>query len=275
LATATSEKTFEWNGRQVTYAQYKYEMARQNNAAIDAVNTLLVEDATKVLSVAADYGQQEFGGYLRTIVPGLIDKYGQVNAAVAVKYYQESRDFWFNNIYPTIDVQDSRRAAARYATAKTRGVLQYDALMPKYSVMDKAEPVIGYAMKTFMGDGYEPAARAARNAMTRAVASYHRDAILYNAGLDEAVYRVQRVARPGACAFCAMKALGSSRTWGSRKKVSVGTYAAHYHDHCSCSIETLYLGDKPIRPDYYDDFEAEYIAANGSLSKWRQMTGRK
>jgi hypothetical protein len=268
VATATSEKTYDWNGQKVTYTRYKYELARQNQIALDAVNNLLVDDARSTLAVAKDYGQQEMGGFLREVVPGMVDKYGKVNATVAMKYYQESRDFWFKNIRPQGLSRDAARGReTRYATKKTQGALQYTARMAQYDLQAKTEPIIGYAMKSFMGDGFDALESAATNAMTRAVASYHRDTILFNAGLDDAVYGVQRVARADACAFCAMMAFSSERTYsGAQLDVRVADYAIDFHDHCNCTIETLYIGDKPIRPDYYDKFEEDYNAASALRS---------
>jgi hypothetical protein len=118
--------------------------------------------------------------------------------------------------------------------------------------------------------------------MTRAVGSYNRDTILYNAGLDDAVVTVQRVAEADACAFCALMAFSSTRSAsGQSLDVRTTQYAVDFHARCRCSIETLYEGDDPIRPPYYDQFEEEYLdtykgnSVSDTLAEWRGATGRK
>lgn len=286
-ATNDTQTLVEYNGKQITYARYRYEVARQNQANLDHVNQLLLQDSRNVLSVGENFGQQEFGGLLRQSVPALITKYGGVNATLAMQYYQQTREMWLNTYGKDLAGVSSnarRTRETRYATARTRGLLQFEARMPKYDVQAKAEPVIGYAMQAFMGQGFPAAQTAAQNAMTRAVASFHRDAILYNAGLDEAVISVQRVAQPDACAFCAMMAFSSERSVsGKPLDVRTGQYAVDFHDHCNCTIETLYEGDTAIRPSYYDKFEQEYTDATAQgwtkakniLAQIRQDTGRR
>jgi hypothetical protein len=80
-----------------------------------------------------------------------------------------------------------------------------------------------------------------------------------------------------------MVAFSSERTVsGANLDVRLSQYAVDFHDHCNCTIETLYIGDKPIRPDYYDQFEADYLeasseagSAKGVLAQIRSNTGRR
>lgn len=269
-----------------TLDRQRYEATRQNQANMAKVEQLLLEEATPALRAGRNLGQQALGGFLREVVPGLVDKWGNVNAAVAVQYYTEQRLAW-QKANPTGFAttrgqrkalqQSSSRKADRVASAKLRAAT-YVAQIPKTDVRAVSEPIIGYGMSKFMNDGFDPMVDAVSNAMTRAVASYNRDAILYNAGLDDAVVKVQRVAEPNACAFCALVAF-SSPGW-TVSEVRTADYAIDFHDNCKCSIETLYEGDSVIRPDYYDQFEAEYADAykgNGfsdTLAVWRQNTGR-
>lgn len=264
MATPTKDPTFTFDGRQVTYQQYRFLLTQRNQATMNQVTTLLQDEASSVLKVARNYSQQEMGGFLRAVVPGLIDKYGNVNATAAMQYYADQRDAWLL-AHPSFGSgrtrEGAKRAAQRQAAAKLRGQL-YVARMAPQDVAAKAEPVIGWGMKRFTDAGFEASSTAVQNAMTRAVASYNRDTMLYNSALDDAVVTVQRIAEPGACEFCQMMAFRSSytvaRSDGSTNlvdNVRTSSYAIEFHDHCHCSIETLYEGDSPITPDYYKNFK--------------------
>ncbi len=235
----------------VSETRARYEAIRRNQATMQQVTTLLERESTKVLGVARDFDRQELGGFLRSAVPGLIDRYGQVNAVAAMKYYNEQRDL---HLLKT-GLRDYRRGSQRIAAAKLRSQI-YVASLPEFNTPAIAEPIIGWGMARFADEGFEAMESAVRSSMTRAVGSFNRDTIIYNAGLDDAVVGVQRVAEPTACSFCALIAFGSGQFYSRESRVS--NYAVEYHDHCHCSIETLYEGDEPFRPDYYDTFEAAY-----------------
>lgn len=274
-----------------TIERQRYEATRRNQANMAKVEQLLLDESTTALRAGRNLGQQAMGGFLREVIPSLVDKWGNVNAAVAVQYYDEQRMAWLKANPGTFsssasarkqNTQNRSRQADRVAGAKLRGVI-YKATAPSTNPLTVSEPIIGKAMARFMGDGFDPMVEAANNAMTRAVASYNRDAILYNAGLDDAVVSVQRVAEPNACAFCALMALSSNAQYLKGDSVRTADYAIDFHNNCHCSIETIYEGDTPLRPDYYDQIEAEYVdaaRAGGTrnpkqlLSEWRTATGR-
>lgn len=263
-----------------TLERQRYDAVRRNQATMQQVNTLLEREATKVLSLAQQFDQQQMGGYLRTVVPGLVDRYGNVNATAAMDYYNETR------ILAGQRLAMSARRAQRLAGAKLQSQV-YVAKMQTFDSVKLAEPIIGVGMKALMVDGFGSMADTVTNAMTRAVGSYNRDTITYNAGLDDATLTVQRVAEPGACAFCALLAFSSTRSVsGDSLDVRTTSYAVDFHNNCHCSLETIYEGDEPIRPDYYDQFEEEYLAsgvdsegqrnttAKDVLSTMRQVSGR-
>jgi hypothetical protein len=257
---------------------------------MDQVERLLIAESNKVLSLAEQFDQQQMGGYLRTTVPGLVDKWGNVNATLATKYYDETRLLWRQKNPTTFSPSASQRRLAtksatarsqRFAAAKLKSEL-YVASLPKFDVPQMSESIIGYGMQRFQADGFGAMRDAVTNSMTRAVGAHNRDTILYNAGLDDAVYKVQRVAEPNACAFCITVAF-SSPGW-TVSDIRTADYAIDFHDNCKCSIETLYVGDEPHRPDYYDKFEEEYIAAaqeagtsnaKNLFATLRAQTGRK
>lgn len=272
----------------LTRERAKYEATKRNQATMAQVETLLTREAQSVLAYGKDMSRMELGGFLRKSVPGLIDRWGNVNASAAVKYYDEQRLAWQqSNPRGALSTSSSarraetklrNRKAERFAAARLKSQV-YLAQMPKFDAVKLADPIVGYGMARFTEEGFEVMSDQVTSAMTRAVASYNRDTILYNAAIDDAVVGVQRVAEPTACAFCAMVAFGSGVMYGRESRVS--SYAIDFHNNCHCSIETLYIGDNPIRPDYYDQFEQEYIdsysggSTSARLQDWRAKTGRR
>lgn len=241
-----------------TRARERYLASRRNQATMEQVERLLERDSSLVLQAGRGFSQQEMGGFLRTVVPGLVDRYGNINATAAMQYYDQQRLAWLST--PAGQrYQDPRRASQRAAAARTRAAI-YVSRMPSFDAPALSEPIIGLGMKTFMKTGFEAMEQEVTRAMTRAVASYNRDTMLYNASLDDAVYAVQRVAEPNACGFCQLVAFESAYQT-TEEGVRTASYAIDFHNNCKCSIETLYLGDRPIRPDYYDQFEQNYQEA--------------
>ena len=230
-----------------------YVLASRNQAAMARVEDLLIRDSTKVLTKAKDLPQQELGAFLRLYTPSLIEKHGNISAAGALTYYQER--------YALYRAGLSRGVSARAAAAALEGAT-YAARIPKFNPTALAEGVINYGMSSFATGGFSRMESAVTSSLTRAVAGYNRDTILYNSALDPGVITVQRVAEADSCAFCQLMAFSSSRSAsGSGLAVRTGQYAVNFHDRCRCSIETLYQGDSPIRPPYYDKFEQSYTDA--------------
>lgn len=267
-----------WNGNKTTADRYRYELSRQQETTLKQVNDLITREAAQVVAPAAGFSQQEYGGFLRQVVPTLLDQYGRVNATAAIQFYDQSRDYWTKVLSDASQGgRDARRSAAtRFATARTRSSLAvaqgYAAqFADTYDTVSKTDAVVNFAMKVRAKSGHAPSVEAMNNALTREVASYHRDTVLFNSALDPYVSRVQRVAQATACEFCRLMALGSTNG-----KVRVSTYAAKFHSHCHCTIQPLFDGEQPVRPDYYDKFEKEYAEASkkgGSakniLAEWR------
>lgn len=259
-------KSWFWNGNKVTADRYRYELSRQQEITIKQVNDLITRQAGDVVAPAANFSQQEFGGLLRTVVPNLLDQYGKINATAAIQFYDQSRDYWAKELSNTSQGgRDAQRTAGqRFAIARTQGALQaaqgYAAqFADTYDTIAKTDTVVNWAMKVRAKSGHQPSVEAMQNALTREVAAYHRDTVLFNSALDPYVNRVQRVAQASACEFCRLMALGSTNG-----KVRVSTYAAKFHSHCHCTIQPLFEGEKPVRPDYYDKFEKEYSEASKS-----------
>lgn len=239
-----------------TYTRAQYELVKRNQATMRQVTALLEKESNDVLSLAREFDRNNLGGYLRSVVPGLVDRYGNVNAVAAMKYYEEQRNLALTGT----GLKDYRRGSQRIAAAKLKSQI-FIASLPQFDTPAISEPIIGWGMSKFVDTGFDAMKQAVTASMTRAVGSFNRDTIIYNAGLDEAVYKVQRVAEPTACAFCRLVAFESYRGGDVR----TANYAIDFHDNCHCSIETLYVGDKPIRPPYYDKFQENYVDAASNV----------
>jgi hypothetical protein len=267
------------DGRRITYTRWRYEETVKQERILAQVNDLVMNQASSALSVGARMGQQEYGGLLRVVIPQLIDQYGKVNATAAVKFYDQTQLAWL-----TANAEQARQSASRgnvrrkserVARARTQSAIQlaqtsvaeFSArFADTYKLAERSESVIGLAMKIRARDGHEPSVEAMNNALTREVASYHRDTVLFNAALDPNVSRVQRVAQASACEFCRLMALGSTDG-----KVRVSNYAVKFHDHCHCTIQPLFTGEDAVRPDYYDQFEKEYSQARKDAGSGRSQ----
>lgn len=259
-------KLVEYEGKRISYARAKYLETLKQESILRHVNEIVVDTATRSVAAGATLGQQDYGGLLRSIVPQLLNQYGTVNATAAMDFYDNAR-LLYARAYGSQARREVTRSsvkarANRYATAVTKsavtlGQMSFDEFQATfatdYKLAEKSERVIGYAMKVRAESGHKPSVDAMNKAMTREVASYHHDTILFNSALDPFVERVQRVAQASACEFCRMMALGSTDG-----KVRVSTYAIKFHDHCHCTIQPLYAGEDPVRPPYYDDFEKQY-----------------
>jgi hypothetical protein len=273
------------DGRRITYARWQYEQQVQQEAVIAQVNELITQQASAVATAGASLGQQEFGGLLRTTIPALLDQYGNINATAAIDYYDKMRAQWTDifgaEAVKQIGRKARRSAQQRYATAITGAKIKVatnaDAFVasyaPTYNTVAKTDAVLNFAMKVRAKYGHEASVQAMNNALTREVAMYHRDTVLFNSALDPYVEKVQRVAQATACEFCRLMALGS--TDGS---VRLSSYAAKFHDNCHCTIQPLFAGDRPVRPPYYDQFEDEYVDARSKgksteniLNEWRKL----
>jgi hypothetical protein len=241
-------------------ARELYLLARRNQASMRAVENELKRTTVRVLGAAEGLGQQQMGGFLRSVAPGLIDRFGQVNATAAARYYTDRKIAWLSSrnsggLASRQARQNVRRQASNRAAAELRSQLTL-ARRPAFNAVELSQSPVNHAMSLLQRGGFGSMRDGFTNSLTRAVASYNRDTILYNSALDNDVVGVQRVAEPGACGFCRLRAIGSI----SRGR-SIPTFAVEYHDNCRCSIETLYPGDEPIRPDYYKEFEAQYDEA--------------
>jgi hypothetical protein len=273
------------DGRKITWARYRYEQALKQQALLARVDSIAASQGRELANLGMDFSNQDFGGYLRSTLPQLLDQFGNVNARAAVDHFDNMRLQWYQLFGDTVNAsrKGRKRLADRYGVAATQGALYKAGINPEdfkaqfaegIDAVNKTDKIMNFVMKVRARDGHEPSVTALENAMTREVASYHRDTMLFNSALDPYAGRVQRVAQATACEFCRLMALGSTNG-----KVRVSSYAIKFHSHCHCTIETLWGSDEPVRPDYYDDFEKQYEeasrnsdgSAKGILAEMRQL----
>lgn len=231
-------------------------LALANRRTLLNVSSLMKAEAVKVISRGQGLDQQELGGYLRTVIPAIIARYGNLNAVTAADYYEKVRAI-----------------SAKNAPA-------YKAIVPTFDALERADTVINYGMATFMKEGFERLPQLLSIAMTTPVNGYNRSTLDQNAALDTSAKTVQRIAEPNACAFCALMAFSTTSTAEGQ---SIGTrtfsYAPDFHDNCHCTVEVIFEGQDPIVPDYYQDFASEYADTTGGstkdvLAQMRANTGR-
>lgn len=239
------------------YEQAKVIVTQENQQLLTTVSSRAKAETATILRESRRLERQAFGGFVRQTLPPLVDKWGAVNGRAALAHYEQLQDIYRQRqeIVMGSAIRSRRQAQARARRSFARRGLQgriYVAKMPRFNPVEIADPIVNGTLATFASKGFDAASIEAQNAVTRAVGSYNRDTMLFNAGLDENVAGVQRVAEPTACQFCVTMAFDSVRA------VRTSPYAVSWHNNCQCSIEVLYPGEAPIRPDYYNDFEREF-----------------
>lgn len=231
-------------------------LALENRRTMRHVSTLMQAEAVKVISQGQNLDQQQLGGFLRTTIPAIIARYGNLNAVTAANYYDQVR------------------------AISAKGAKSYRAVVPAFDALERADTIVNYGMATYMKEGFDRLPQLVATAMTTPVAGYNRDTIDHNAGLDTSAKTVQRIAEPNACAFCALLAFS---TTSSAEGKTIGTrtfsYAPDFHNDCHCTVEVIFEGQDPIVPDYYKDFAMEYDETQGGsakevLAQMRANTGR-
>lgn len=215
-----------------------------------------VQDLTEaaVLRVIPDFNlmtRQEAGGVVRSITRGTITRFGGAATQSARVSYEQMRE--------------AASAAGRYAAVG----LTLDS--PELS-----ESLIGGVMKNIAEDKTDEARRLLSNGLGKVVADVYRMTIVNNIERDSFAQGFQRIASPGACAFCALV---------TQNKYTSFAASGGYHNNCQCTTVPIFRGQSPYKPAWFDVFEEEYFrarntpgagtTAEGILAVWRAQTGRK
>lgn len=231
-------------------------LAQENRRNLERVTTLLLAESKKLLANGDGLTQQELGGFLRQLVPGIIAQYGNVNAVLAVNYYDVVRELF------------------------SKSTKSYKAYIPNLDPFEEVDSIVGYGMAHFQEKGFTQLPDILANAITRPVTNWNRDTMRQNSISDPARTVIQRVARADACAFCAMAALNSTKVIeGETMVISPTSYRKKFHDQCHCTEEVIFQGEDLITPPYYQTFQMQYDEAQGGttsevLATIRQQTGR-
>lgn len=184
--------------------------------------------------------------------------------------------------------------------------IRADAGLSGYVPYVRAQPIVPAQARAMAGWAVDPlrsepgtleqVAERVSGAVARAVFNAARETIVGNASSDPRALGFQRLARPGACAFCGMLASrGAAYKTASSAGVVVGRGGSHktrgsralgekYHDNCHCIATPIFPGSEVAEVAQADQakFEQMYaraVEASGStrtadvLRAWRQVHG--
>lgn len=222
-----------------TQAQLQRLVVRNSNSLL-RVGILASNEVSKVLGVANTLTFNDQADLVRTTIPAIADRYGNISQVLALEYYEDYRNL--NDVKGRFT---PKQVSLDY-TEKLDNLMGTGIAL----AYDKGTA----AMQTYLRDG-----------ITRITSSYNRDTIITNATYDTQAARIQRVADANACAFCVGLALNAELGGAIVSGDMVIEYENDWHDNCGCTAEVIYEGQDLIRPSYYDSMEADYNAAQESL----------
>lgn len=221
----------------------------KNRTNMKRVNVLAESEIRTVFSVANQMEFKDQAKLVRTAMPVIVGKYGNIATNIAAIHYNEYRSI----------------------TAKPLGLPKYSAVAK--TGVDFTERIsnmmdIGIAKNVTMGLSSMEGLLIASS--IGILSDYNRDTISFNAENDSGqVVKIQRVAGGNACAFCAQMAVVSAGWEGIVYDDNVISLETDYHDGCTCTSEVIYEGQAPLRPDHYDAYEGIYQDAYDTLSEER------
>lgn len=218
---------------------------RQNQTNIKRVGILAQQEVLSLFRLSQNETDLNTIKLVRDSVPVIAERYGTVAAQSAALHYDELRDIAYEG----------------------RTVAPYVAAAPALAYADKVDTLLDYGIASNFTNNRQRMATVLFNGITNVVSQYNRDTINVNSERDNEVglITVQRVAEPGACAFCSMLAVNDITYTGIQAEADIITYEDNYHDNCNCSVEVVFEGQEPIRPTYYDGMEKTYKEASDNL----------
>lgn len=218
---------------------------KQNQANMKRANILAQQEVLSLFRISRDETDLNTIKLVRDSIPVIVERYGTVSASAAAIHYDELRDIAFEG-------------------SKVPG---YVAAAPALAYADRVNTLLDYGIASNFTNNRQKMATVLFNGVTGIVSQYNRDAIQVNSERDNQVglITIQRVAEPGACAFCAMIAVNDITYTGIQADAAILTYEDNYHDNCNCSVEVIFEGQERIRPPYYDKMEETYKEASDRL----------
>lgn len=124
----------EFQGQKVSYARARYLLAQRNQSTLARVNALAMQNARTVFLTGAELDRQTFGGFIRRVLPPIVDQWGRVNAVAAMDHYDASRDLWYQVHGDKVGNRQAYARSTRYANAVTSGRI-YKAMIDRKSVV--------------------------------------------------------------------------------------------------------------------------------------------
>lgn len=226
-----------------TQAQIQRLITRNSNNLL-RVGILASNEVRQVLSTAGTLSFNDQAELVRSTIPAISERYGNISQVLALDYYSEYREA--NNVKGNFNPRETK---LNYAD-------KLDNLMGVGIALAYSENI--GQMKNYLSDG-----------ITRITSAYNRDTILDNATFDSQAARIQRVANATACAFCVGLALNAELSEAIVTEDLIIEYENDWHDNCGCTTEVIFEGQSRIRPSYYDSMESDYNQAESSLSEKR------
>ena len=216
----------------------------------------------------------EAGGAMRAVATGVLTQFENLAQVAGSEQYSLYAAAAFD---PRVNpLQRSRlRTTADIARDEWRKQLEISLRQAELARPKRVDAAVGRGMNLFSQGQTLEAGDGLAGTLARNVSNAFRDTVKSASLGDSRVKGYQRVASPGACAFCMTVALNTYTTFQDD---------GGYHDFCGCSAVPVFQGAQPVRPDYYDDFEETYLAgreaaesssAKAIFAAIRQESGRK
>lgn len=251
----------------ISMAQVQETAAVQNKLAAAATKATLdlLPDDFDVLS------PEIAGGVLRTVASGVLEQFETTASVVGKEQYTKLAQLTKPNFRARTAEEiafDERQRAVQLAWDEMDRVA-------KVTRADRVDIAVGYSMKKYSQGLYVDVNNTLASTMGRQAGNAFREAIKTAALNDERSGTFQRVASATACAFCLVVSLNEYTSFDED---------GGYHDDCGCTTVPVFKGNAPVRPDYYDEFEATYTqgradsvsdGAGDILAAIRASTGRK
>lgn len=226
------------------------EVVDRDKQLLANVQTLTEASVLRVVPDLERMNRQEAGGVVRSIARGSIARFGTAAS-------QSAR----------ISYGDMREAAS--------AVGRYVAIGLTLESPEVSESLIGGVMANIAEGKTQEARSLLSNGLGKIVADIYRQTIVENIQRDSFATGFQRIASPGACAFCAL---------ATQNRYTSFPASGGYHNNCQCSTVPIFRGQDAYKPGWFDTFEEEYFQARATagrsdagsiLAAWRKNTGRK
>ena len=220
------------------------ESALAHTRDVNSLVSLAQHDLTRFWATIRTRPALDVAEALKRVLPALSTKYGLAVSELSAQWYEDERL--------------AANAPGRFG-------------------VQLAEPAPVPQVEALAGWGVGPLFSATPNAVMalanlsgglgRLVSGADRGTLRANALADPARPKYTRVARSNACAFCKMLATrgavyGSAQSAGSRNVLA--EQAAHFHDHCHCSVAVSWESVAIHSPEV-DVWTAAYTDATRQL----------